>query len=358
MDENNELVHIEKVTEENRHSHIYHCLQCGQEMTPKLSKNQPDSHKSHFAHAADTACDGESYLHKLAKRIIREKFMSSDTFPLTFVRNVPCQDASQCPCYQEDYCFTKGVSIPSDLKMYKGAVVYDTCQEEVPIGEFRPDLLLTGPMEPKLGKVFIEVYRTNQSKESKLTSDYKIIETKKIKTEADIDDILNRGFVEGENCKTYNFTPKLPSIRKNDMPIDRFIMYKSGAAKIFRATDYLVMCDQRDQRVDPNSVKELNLKRNIDIWGELAATKQLDSYQKGLVYLVKKGMVIKNCILCKYYKFNDYYNSYICILYKTMGEQSPKPNQSKANTCHKYDLNQDLMNHPLSELEEDVSEVH
>ena len=57
-------------------------------------------------------------------------------------------------------------------------MVYDTCQEEVKVGEFRPDLLLTGPMDEKLGPVFIEVYKTHESDEPKVTSQYKIIETK------------------------------------------------------------------------------------------------------------------------------------------------------------------------------------
>jgi len=358
LDENNELVHIKNVTEENRHSHIYHCLQCGQEMTPKLSKNKKGSHESHFAHAVDTACDGESYLHKLAKRRIREKFMSSDTFPLTFVRDVPCQDASQCPYCQVGYCLTNSVSILSDLKIYKESVVYDTCQEEITIGEFRPDLLLTGPMEPKLGKVFIEVYKTHQSKESKLTSDYKIIETKKIKTEADIDDIINRGFVEGDNCKTFNFSPKMPLIKKSDVPITRFVLFGNGAAKVFRAADYDLTCDSLNQRVLPQSIRELNIKGlGIDIWGNEEIDNSLDSYQTGLVYLVKKGLEIKNCILCKYYKYNEWQDTHVCIRYKSLGEKYHFPKQSFANDCPKYDVNPVLLNHSLSELEKMVSEV-
>ena len=117
LNENNDLVHISSVSAENRHTHTYRCLQCGQEMTPKLSKNKEGSHKSHFAHAADTACDGESYLHKLAKRRIREKFTSSDCFPIEL---------------NYKGWFIKGIQQKTrrDLKSWKGNVVYDTCQEE------------------------------------------------------------------------------------------------------------------------------------------------------------------------------------------------------------------------------------
>ena len=78
LNENNELVHISSVSADNRHSHTFRCLECGQELIAKIGKIKVP----HFAHGADTACDGESYLHKLAKRRIREKFMSADSFPL------------------------------------------------------------------------------------------------------------------------------------------------------------------------------------------------------------------------------------------------------------------------------------
>lgn len=62
LDENKNLVHISSVTDENRHSRTFFCLECGQPMIAKIGKVKVP----HFAHAADTACDGESYLHKLA----------------------------------------------------------------------------------------------------------------------------------------------------------------------------------------------------------------------------------------------------------------------------------------------------
>ena len=93
------------------------------------------------------------------------------------------------------------------------------------------------------------------------------------------------------------------------------------------------------------------MKGGYDIQGD----DKLDSYQQGLVYLVKKGLSIKNCIVCKFYKYNEYYSKYICTLYKVLGARFPK--QSMANTCPRYELNQELISHPLSELEEGISEV-
>ena len=170
-----------------------------------------------------------------------------------------------------------------------------------------------------------------------------------------IDNIINNGFVEGQNCRTFNFNPKLPSIRKNDVPITRLALFNNGAIKILRNIDYAVYCDKIDKRIYPNSVMELNMICGMSILPALVGENQIDPYQKGLVYLVKKGLAIKNCILCRFYKFNGYYNRHICILYKSLAI-SPKTNQTMANTCPRYVINKDLLTHPHSEFD-DISEV-
>lgn len=351
LNENNELVHISSVNIENRRNHTYRCLECDQEMIAKIGKIKVP----HFAHRADTACDGESYLHKLAKRRIREKFMSANRFPLTFKRNVCCKESCKCAYYMENACIEQDISIPNDLKTWKGNVVYDTCQEEVRLGEFQPDLLLTCSTKPNREPVFIEVYKTHLSEEPKLASNYRIIETIKLESEADIDNIIDNGFVEGQNCHTYNFSPELPSIRKMDVPITRFILFGNGNAFV----DYNnVRCSQINKRVHPKSIRELNILRScVDVKGFYESEQKLDSYQIGLIYLVKKGMDIRNCILCKFYKYNEWYGIRVCVLYKSLGEQYHYPEQTTAKSCPKYEKDHMLLNHLISELEKDVSEV-
>lgn len=353
LNENNELVHISSVTKENRHSHTYICLECGQKLVARIG----DYKVKHFAHAPNTVCDGESYLHKLAKRRILEHFMSADTFPLTFVRNVPCKEAKECKFHQEDYCATADVRIRSNLRKWEGKVVYDTCKEEVTIENFRPDLLLSCKDYPDKPPVFIEVFVTHESEYLKLCSKYRIIETTKITSEADIDDIIERGFVEGENCQTYNFHPKLPVIKSNGIPIDRFVLFKSGACMMHKAYEYSVTCENLNQKVHSNSIKELNMVASIDVWGDNESENKLDSYQTGLVYLRKKGLQFRNCILCRFYKLTYTGDDHICILYKTLGASTKRPQQSQASNCPRYEENPELMNHPLTELEKDITEV-
>lgn len=354
LNENDELIHISSVNKENRREHSYHCLECGQEMVPKIGKIKVP----HFSHIADTACSGESYLHKLAKLRIRKKFMSSNCFPISFSRDVICKDSNCCKCYDNSLCINHNKIFQSDLKKWKDKVIYDTCLEEKRVGEFQPDLLLTLSTNRDRPPVFIEVYKTHESEHRKITSEHRIIETTQIKSEADIDDIIKRGFVEGQNCTTYNFKPKLPPLKKNDVPITRFILYVSGAAKVLHSTDYIVMCDKLNQRVDPKSFRELNLVGfGIEIWGTIEEENKLDSYQTGLIYLVKKGLEIKNCILCRFYKYNEWRGIHVCVLYKSLGEQFHYPKQTTARNCPQYEISQRFINHPLSELEDIVSEV-
>lgn len=71
LDEQNRLICIDEVSIEDRHAHSYHCLNCGAGMIPRMGKVR----SRHFAHRGDEDnCGNETYLHKLAKRLIKEKF--------------------------------------------------------------------------------------------------------------------------------------------------------------------------------------------------------------------------------------------------------------------------------------------
>lgn len=345
VDEKNRLVHISRLTDATRHAHRWRCLQCGGEMVAKLG----ESKAKHFAHKADTACDGESYLHKLAKRRIREKFMTEESFPIIFNRNFHCERKGKCPNYREWACLECDQTERCDLKYYKAKALYDACLEEVQYGEFRPDLLLKCSSKPDVPPVFIEIYKTHQSSEAKVNSGHKIIETKKIESEADIDDIIKRGFVEGENCTLTNFHPK-HDIDKGKIRVDfdRFILYNSGKAYVEP-----LYCNMLDKQLRPKSAIELNIRTGVRElnWQFL----NLDSYEKGLAYLAKKGLPIRNCILCKHYGFNEYLYEYTCL--SKSGKRYLISGQSEAGRCEDYEMSKQLKNYPLSRLEEDISRV-
>lgn len=362
LDENDNLVCIDSVTKENRYSHEFRCLQCGQKMIPKIGHKRV----RHFAHSADVDCNGESYLHKLAKRRIREKFLSSENFSIIFNRPAPCCEKEHCiyavPENEEIYLghsCSINVDIPMDLKIWNGYKLFDKCEEEVAIGNFRADLLLSDSNNPTLPPVFIEVKVTHESTEEKLASEYRIIETRTISSEKDIEDIVSNGFVEGINCSTYNFNPPVPNSLKpiGLHPILRFVLRTNGSARVYYNYE-TIRCDKILQKLEKDSLAEINLtpggfyiKRET-----LASSVVLDSYQTGLLYFVKKGYDIKNCILCKYRKYNDYYNKSICVLYKKL--DSPAfPRQIQAKTCPRFEMYSEWEDISIEELQKLVSEV-
>ena len=337
LDENGNLVHVEDLKDETRHAHQWYCLQCGQEMVPNLGKIKA----KHFAHKADTVCDGESYLHKLAKRLIRDRFLSTGSFPIIFKREIFCREKQECPFFVI-FCCKKEQITSFDLKQW-----YDICKEEAAEGGFRPDLLLTCSSKPERDAVFIEVFKTHQSNEIKLRSKYRIIETERIETEEDIADIINRGFVEGENCNTYNFKLKPSQTLFRERTIDRFVLYPNGKVRLFGVT-----CDNRYIRKISDSVAELNMKnRYFGSWIDGMTT-----FQVGLAYLLKKGFAFRNCLICHKYRFNDYMGRYLCIMYKKLNLESSKPRQEQANNCQYFEVASWLTNIPLSVLEKYVVE--
>ena len=348
VDEKGELVHISSLTDATRHVRKLYCLQCGQEMVANLGKIKA----RHFSHKRETACDGESYLHKLAKRLIRETFMSAENFPITFLADVTCNEFGNCMFAEDGRCVDNGVKLLCDLKVWKGKSLYDKCEEEVSVGDFRADLLLTYTKDCDREPIFIEIFKTHKSSDVKVNSKYRIIETLPIKSEEDIFDILQRGFVEDENCTLYNFIPNTPSIRIKDVPIDRFVLYENGAGRVC-----YVQCEKVNQRIDPRSVAELNMRPHGFSLGINDQDGTLGSYQTGLLYFVKRGMPIRNCILCKYRRYNEAYSKFVCILYKTLGHESPFPRQTMANHCQRYELSPYFKSYSITELEKEVSEV-
>lgn len=116
VDEHNNLVHINSLTDSTRHDRKFFCLQCGQEMVANLGTKKV----WYFSHKAGTTCDGESYLHKLAKRRIREFFLAAEHFPIIFTMDVPCMERKTCPCFVDSYCLKHDFKNEFDLKNGKG----------------------------------------------------------------------------------------------------------------------------------------------------------------------------------------------------------------------------------------------
>ena len=90
----------------------------------------------HFAHKANTqSCSSETYLHKLAKTFLMQKFQTG-AFEIEMKRYYLCVEAESC--------LFNGNCRQSDWKKYDLKDHYDSCVEEQSVDGFRADILIAG----------------------------------------------------------------------------------------------------------------------------------------------------------------------------------------------------------------------
>lgn len=232
LDEQDRLVCIDDVSIEDRQAHSYHCLNCGAGMIPRMGKVR----SRHFAHRGDDDnCGNETYLHKLAKRRIKEKFDREGPFEVGYYREVKCSDQDTCPFAKPEECHEWKLDT-FDLKQF-----YDTCIEEQSVDDYIADLLLTSSEKPNREPVLIEIQVSHKSTDQKLQSGLRIIEIR-IKTEEGIKALLSSPIVENPDtqfgyirdietigfAKFHNFKKKASSpepLEKRN--IQRFYLFRS-----------------------------------------------------------------------------------------------------------------------------------
>ena len=82
------VVHIDDVSEHG----TFYCISCGKEMVAKLG----DKKSHHFAHKVnDVSCNLETYLHKLAKLLLKKKFQEGG-FEIEISQYSLCKESENC----------------------------------------------------------------------------------------------------------------------------------------------------------------------------------------------------------------------------------------------------------------------
>lgn len=286
--ESNKLVPIEEVNRNERQLHSYTCLGCGAEMTPKMGPKNA----WHFAHKSyEENCCSETYLHMLAKRLIKERFESKRPFTIKFkrIRLSKCTEFNSCPFH--DDCKCQRIKESENLKE-----LYDYCQEEAPINGFKADLLLTSSKTDR-EPVLIEIQVTHPCTEEKLNSGLKIIEIK-VNCEEDIKNILKGDSIrESHNGYLSLKQPVKSHIRLHNFDncfehlgersISRFILYSNGILKQFNNQS----CHTLKQKLDPKSIFEVSILVN--------GTDRYPSETTGYVIALHNYPDFKSCNLCK-----------------------------------------------------------
>ena len=327
------VVHIDDVS---KHGTFY-CLSCGKEMVVRLG----DKKSHHFAHKVnDVSCNSETYLHKLAKLLLKKKFQEGG-FEIEISQYSLCKESENC--LFENNCKVL-VDKKYDLRRY-----YDTCEEEQYVDGFCADLLITGEGQPP---ILVEIYVSHECSNQKINSGHRIIEIP-IESEADIEYFYKNVIAEKERVRFYGFKRELA---KREFiackKVSRFILYKSGAAFV-----KTISCERQHDRDDCFSLLELNMDYYHSNF--VSNTDTDDAYyfedydaehddylyrtlNIGLVYAVNKGFSFKNCHLCKYARDDSFGGGIFCCMSKKYGTPC-NPNQKNASSCSYYTLNREMV---------------
>ncbi len=322
-DENQHLISIADVTKENRNEHQYVCIGCGNPLLPRAIGSK--CRRPHFYHKQVVDCSGETYLHKLTKKIFKERFDKADHFEITYPVKRECS-AKNCSLRNakcnDDYSTTT-----VDLKQY-----YDTCQEEMPIDGFIADLLLTSSNNPHIPPILIEVCVSHPCEPKKRESGLKIIEMK-IRNEEDIKELLGNNHLTEERRWKYEHkkggTVEFISFKRTlkeqmQVPIVRFVMDNNDVHQDGYYT--YVNCSKAQYKTHDDSKWELNI----------GGQHNLPFSQIALRWLYNRYNV-RRCTVCKFYYATMYEDHAICRLSKKYG--LPKyPHMKDAEICRSFCL--------------------
>lgn len=335
FDNQGNVISILDVPEEGHLEKEFFCIGCGGPMVAAIGPK-----RRYFRHKADeTNCNQESYLHKLAKFRIKQRFDDfSKPFEIQFHGIKECE--VHCKFFEEHRCSFEDNLSPLDLHNF-----YDTCEIEKGIDGFVADLLLSHSKYPNRKPVLIEVYVKHRCTEEKINSGHKIIEVS-----IDSEETLEHLFSEPwKDCKTpsfhrsdtflasqwfYGFTPfpEKIKIKDNDeygyrvLRIPRFLLFPSGK--------YFVKDTLCYKYKEPFPIRSL-LQFNIHNHPHGVSTLEIAHYLKR-----KYGIELKACSLCRYF-WVDRYDTRHCNKNEDesiIGVVYDKLPEFKALECPHYEL--------------------
>lgn len=203
-DENGALIFLEKGKLYDRKDYV--CLACGETMRAVMG----DEKDWHFRHKTNNPnCNTESYLHRLAKDLLKKKFDNEEAFNIAYYVKERCPLIDSCPHHSEK-CY----------RIYKNIInlkeLYDTCEEEKTDGEapYRGDIKLSNKSNYKTKPLFVEISYTHDCKPEKIESGIQIIEIK-VNEEKDILQPLEENyilFLDYDSNNPYQYSD-LPPVR-------------------------------------------------------------------------------------------------------------------------------------------------
>lgn len=217
------VVDIDQVDERMRAACSFVCFSCGGAMVARLG----EVNQRHFAHQSLGECSGETYLHRVAKRLFVERYAQGGVGLRYPVERV-------CSCHQA----LLGVPcvVGSEWREFDLTERFSTVLEEQRDGQLIPDVCL---VDGRGEKIYVEVAVTHRCSPEKIASGVRIIEFL-IETEADLALLRRDCYTLGDEDRVrfYNFLP--PRIEERQEGCTRtFWAFEAFASGKYRLGSFL-----------------------------------------------------------------------------------------------------------------------
>lgn len=283
---NNELgerVNIADVTDEYRKAHTFYCIVCGDVMIASIK----EGHRvRHFKHKNNKECNGETYLHQLAKLLFKESYEKKDKVELEYGRFYDCNN-KECPL-RHDACEDRRETHTVNLKEW-----YPYCElEKEVIGKdgnrYIADLLLSSDKKG-VPPVLIEMFVSHECSIEKKTSGLWIVELN-IRSQEQLEILCSSPkFIRDNDVILYNFETKKQ--KKLISKLYRYVQMPDNSTYLKEIT-----CDTAKDIIDTDSKLEINIvshnlhsptliKKCVDFRFHLNERKCSDCYYRRCDYL-------------------------------------------------------------------------
>lgn len=321
LDENNNLVNI---IDAKTIDGVFVCPHCKSEMIRKCGKHNA----WHFAHK-DKQCDYNQYLHTLAKTKIKEWFNNSDNVIFCINAKKKCPSLESCNFHDNNECCKNICPQEYNLKQW-----FDYAELEKSVTKngdrFIADILCHN--KKKEQPLLLEICVSHPCEQKKINSGLRIIEFV-IKSESDIDKIINSTIKEKNCIRFYNFKPK-PTIGTQsefNKPIQKFVLWPS--LKGYLKKD--LSCHELNNR---RGILEIS----IDYDECIPYFIEVGGFHSVAMAVASQFINLKSCTLCKYQQYNEYESTHICKLYKRFGTQK-YCDMNDSQTCNYFRRNESII---------------
>ncbi|CAK8719681.1 hypothetical protein GCAAIG_09190 [Candidatus Electronema halotolerans] len=308
----------------------YTCLSCGQLLIARVNG---EIRQPHFSHKAQVECNGETYLHRLAKQVFKETYEEclKNGNPFLIELNEP----KICDKYKKITCRT--CNIGEYTQRYDLTKYYTEINIESRDGQFIPDISLHSVTRPG-DVIYIEVAVSHFLSEKKIHSGKRIIEIS-IEKDEDVEEIKSAK-ISSKHSKFIGFSPQVKAVPDSQCRCAKkmyfaFYVYVSGKAYLDHGTlssihTYIQKNDKKIVYV--NLIRDHHHDDYLEINGLVRGSLFIEQ-----VHIAQQKLVpIRNCYLCRYHAVNrnnfltDY--SIFCKTYKKAC------NSNEAAICDRYHL--------------------